>query len=232
MTMARRRCCGASRRRAPCYKSRPPASARTQIAMLDAALLKEAIRQSDLRLVHSPRLGVTGRKIPTMKIIRTGVGILLLAATVVHGQAPPAFDLIIRHGTVIDGTGNPRYDADIGIRNGYIAAIGDLAAAGAATEIEARGLFVAPGFINIHSHAVAGRAADRGQHADAGRDHRDLQRRRRRAARLEEQMTHAGRRRAGDQHRRLHRLQRGLADRGRQHRPAARRRTRSSGCAA
>ena len=79
--------------------------------------------------------------------------VIVLGATVVHGQAP-AFDLIIRHGTVIDGTGNPRYDADIGIRNGHITAIGDLEAARAATQIEARGLFVAPGFINIHSHAV------------------------------------------------------------------------------
>jgi N-acyl-D-amino-acid deacylase len=78
--------------------------------------------------------------------------VIVLAATVVHGQAP-AFDLIIRNGTVIDGTGNPRYDADIGIRNGFIVAIGNLAAAKAPTEIEARGLVVAPGFINIHSHA-------------------------------------------------------------------------------
>ena len=88
-----------------------------------------------------------------MTIIRTGIVTLLLASTG-HAQAPPAFDIIIRHGTVIDGTGNPRYDADIGIRNGYITAIGDLKAATAATQIEARGLFVTPGFINIHSHAV------------------------------------------------------------------------------
>jgi N-acyl-D-amino-acid deacylase len=70
------------------------------------------------------------------------------------GQAPPpAFDVIVRHGTVLDGSGHPRYDADLGVRNGVIAAIGDLGAASAGREIEARGLFVAPGFINIHSHA-------------------------------------------------------------------------------
>lgn len=79
--------------------------------------------------------------------------VFVLAATVVHGQAP-AFDLVIRHGTVIDGTGNPRYDADIGIRHGVIVSIGDLSAATTSAEIEARGLIVAPGFINIHSHAV------------------------------------------------------------------------------
>ena len=79
--------------------------------------------------------------------------LLLLAGINVHGQ-PPTFDLIIRDGTVIDGSGNPRYDADVGIRNGFIIAIGDLDAATATTQVDARGLFVTPGFINIHSHAA------------------------------------------------------------------------------
>ena len=79
--------------------------------------------------------------------------LLLFATTVLHGQRP-AYDTIVRHGTVIDGSGNPRYDADLGISNGFIVAIGVVA--GTATEeIDARGLFVAPGFINIHSHASA-----------------------------------------------------------------------------
>ena len=78
----------------------------------------------------------------------------LIGLSIGHAQAQsPRFDVIVRHGTVIDGSGNPRYDADIGVRNGFIMAIGDLAAATAATEINARGLFVTPGFINIHSHA-------------------------------------------------------------------------------
>ena len=85
-------------------------------------------------------------------IIRTAIAILLLAS-IGHAQTP-RFDIIIRHGAIIDGTGNPRYDGDVGIRNGYVVAIGDLAAAIATTDIEARGLFVTPGFINIHSHAV------------------------------------------------------------------------------
>jgi len=81
--------------------------------------------------------------------------ILALLSSAVLDAQTPAFDTIVRHGTVIDGSGNPRFDADIGIRNGFIAAIGDLSSATATDEIEARGLLVAPGFINIHSHASA-----------------------------------------------------------------------------
>jgi N-acyl-D-aspartate/D-glutamate deacylase len=78
----------------------------------------------------------------------------VILGTLVSAQ-PPAFDVIIRGATIIDGSGHPRYQGDVGIRGGSIAALGDLRSAGAATEIDARGLFVAPGFINIHSHASA-----------------------------------------------------------------------------
>jgi len=77
----------------------------------------------------------------------------LLVTTVLHGQTP-VFDVIVRHGIVIDGSGTPRFDADVGILNGHIVAIGDLPTGAAAREeIDVRGMFVAPGFINIHSHA-------------------------------------------------------------------------------
>jgi N-acyl-D-amino-acid deacylase len=79
--------------------------------------------------------------------------LLLITGVAVHGQRAP-FDAVIRNGTILDGSGNPRFEADIAIRNGLIVAIG--AVAGTATdEIEAKGMFVAPGFINIHSHASA-----------------------------------------------------------------------------
>jgi N-acyl-D-amino-acid deacylase len=64
------------------------------------------------------------------------------------------FDLLIRNGTVIDGTGAPGYRADVGVLGGEIAAIGELSSAQATTTIDATGLMVAPGFINIHSHAM------------------------------------------------------------------------------
>lgn len=91
-----------------------------------------------------------------MTSVRIAVACLIgLAMGHVHAQSP-AYDVIIRHGTVLDGSGNPRYDADLGVRNNFIVAIGNLDGAKATTEIEARGLFVTPGFINIHSHAAPG----------------------------------------------------------------------------
>jgi N-acyl-D-aspartate/D-glutamate deacylase len=78
----------------------------------------------------------------------------VLLATIVAAQpTPPRFDLIIRNGTVIDGSGIARYRADVAIANGFVARVGNLSNERAAAEIDATGLFVAPGFINIHSHA-------------------------------------------------------------------------------
>ncbi len=69
---------------------------------------------------------------------------------------PNRFDLLITGAKVIDGSGNPWYYADIGIRGDTIAAVGLLPNATAAVRIDARGLVVAPGFIDIHSHGRRG----------------------------------------------------------------------------
>lgn len=69
-------------------------------------------------------------------------------------KQPAAFDLVIMNGRVLDGTGNPWRRADVGIRDGRIAAVGALAGAPAARRIDAGGRLVAPGFIDAHSHAV------------------------------------------------------------------------------
>ena len=69
------------------------------------------------------------------------------APSVVH--ATPVFDTVIEHGRVVDGTGTPWFQADVGIRAGRIAAIGSLAHLPARQRIEARGLVVAPGFIDM-----------------------------------------------------------------------------------
>jgi N-acyl-D-amino-acid deacylase len=62
------------------------------------------------------------------------------------------FDTIIRGGTVVDGSGQPRRVTDVAIDGGRIAKIGDLAGATAREEIDARGLIVAPGVIDPHTH--------------------------------------------------------------------------------
>ena len=63
------------------------------------------------------------------------------------------FDLIIRGGTVVDGTGAPGFVADVGMVGDRIHAIGDLSVAAARDSIDATGLIVAPGFVDVHNHA-------------------------------------------------------------------------------
>jgi N-acyl-D-aspartate/D-glutamate deacylase len=62
------------------------------------------------------------------------------------------FDVVIRGGSVIDGTGAPRRRADVGVTGGRVTAIGDLAGEGTHRTIDADGLVVAPGFVDIHTH--------------------------------------------------------------------------------
>src|ERR1700756_4309714 len=61
------------------------------------------------------------------------------------------FDLVIRNGTVIDGSGQPRKVADVAVQDGRIAAVGPKLGAGR-REIDAGGLLVTPGFVDIHTH--------------------------------------------------------------------------------
>src|SRR5437868_1765993 len=67
------------------------------------------------------------------------------------GARSMAFDLVIRNGTVIDGTGAPGFETDLAIERGQIAAIGK-SLAGGSREIDARGQVVSPGFIDAHTH--------------------------------------------------------------------------------
>jgi len=62
-----------------------------------------------------------------------------------------AYDLVVRGGTVVDGAGAAPFEADVGVKDGRIAAIGQIAGRGA-EEIDAKGQVVAPGFVDIHTH--------------------------------------------------------------------------------
>lgn len=73
----------------------------------------------------------------------------LVSTALSFAQTTAPFDVIIRNGHIIDGTGSPWYSGDIGIRDGKIAAIGLLSATPAKKTIDAHGMVVAPGFIDM-----------------------------------------------------------------------------------
>ena len=82
--------------------------------------------------------------------IKNLVAIAILATASLAAQSSPGeFDLVITNGHIIDGTGSPWYSGDVGIRDGKIAAIGNLSAAPRKKTIDAEGKVVAPGFIDM-----------------------------------------------------------------------------------
>ncbi len=80
--------------------------------------------------------------------------LLLLYSKVIYGQT--SYDIIIRNGKIIDGTGNSWYYADIAIKDGKIIDIGKFPMATASKIIDAKGFIVAPGFIDVHGHIETG----------------------------------------------------------------------------
>lgn len=96
------------------------------------------------------------------RILSLGCFVALMAATDgrIGAQTPPRFDILIRNGHVYDGTGNPWILADIGITGDRILALGRLPNASATKVIDAAGLAVTPGFIDVHSHAGSGLATE------------------------------------------------------------------------
>lgn len=87
----------------------------------------------------------------------TGRGLALAVLGLIASSAASAatFDVILRHGTVIDGSGEPRFRADVALSNGVIVRIGDLHRDHGRLDLDVTGLFITPGFINPHSHADA-----------------------------------------------------------------------------
>ncbi|NOT26125.1 MAG: D-aminoacylase [Acidobacteria bacterium] len=85
------------------------------------------------------------------------VGSATLAWQTSTWSQAPAFDIVIRGGHVVDGTGNPWFAADVGITGDTIAAVAPRLDTAGARVVNATGLVVSPGFIDVHTHADAGR---------------------------------------------------------------------------
>jgi N-acyl-D-amino-acid deacylase len=92
-----------------------------------------------------------------MKLASASAIALTIALTAgIAAQPAQRYDLLIKNGRVLDGTGNPWFPADIAVTNGRIVAVGALANAQATRMIDAAGKYISPGFIDIHSHADDG----------------------------------------------------------------------------
>lgn len=85
---------------------------------------------------------------PTLPLVVLGASVLLAGS-----PQPVRYDVLIRHGHVIDGTGNPWFAADVGVRDGRIVAVSPRLDGPAHEVIDAAGLVVAPGFIDMHAHS-------------------------------------------------------------------------------
>jgi len=86
-------------------------------------------------------------------LLLAGLGLGALPA---EAQTAPMVDLILRNGRVLDGAGNPWVLADVAIRGERIVGVGRLEGWTAREELDVTGLYVSPGFIDVHSHAAEG----------------------------------------------------------------------------
>lgn len=82
---------------------------------------------------------------------RAAAGVAL--SPVLRVEAAPAFDVVVRGGTILDGTGAPGFRADLGINSDTIAAVGAIPADQGRRVVDATGFAVCPGFIDIHTHS-------------------------------------------------------------------------------
>src|SRR5260370_37936238 len=106
------------------------------------------------RTIRIPRREKSG---PGDEIMTSRISLIVALATMLlissppfsSKAAPPEYDLIIRSGRVVDGSGRPAYAADVAIKGDRIARIGNLSGARAKRIIDARGQLVAPGFIDM-----------------------------------------------------------------------------------
>jgi N-acyl-D-aspartate/D-glutamate deacylase len=86
-----------------------------------------------------------------MRSLALSLAVLVSVLSAAPAEAP--YDLVIRNGRIVDGSGNPWFYGDLAVRSGKIVAVGRVPAGPARREIDAKGLVVAPGFIDMHSHS-------------------------------------------------------------------------------
>jgi dihydroorotase/N-acyl-D-amino-acid deacylase len=98
-------------------------------------------------------------RLPKITEILLGAACSLVIVSGAWSQAA-SYDIIIRNGHIIDGTGNPWFSGDVAIKDGHIAKIGVLGAATAKRTIDATGLIVTPGYIDLHTHSDTPLIAD------------------------------------------------------------------------
>lgn len=94
------------------------------------------------------------KRVKTIKSILLFLFLALTMSMPASLSAVENYDVILRQGTIVDGTGGRGYRADVGVRNGHIYRIGNLRDSRGAIELDVSGMVVAPGFINLHSHAT------------------------------------------------------------------------------
>lgn len=95
----------------------------------------------------------------TWRLVRAGVVLAALTGSAAVAQNEP-FDVLVRGGQIIDGTGRAPFAGDVALRGARVAAMGSLPQARARTIVDATGRYVTPGFIDVHSHAEEGLSGD------------------------------------------------------------------------
>src|ERR1700733_10815681 len=96
-------------------------------------------------------------RVAVLTLVLSSLG--LYSSTGLFAQSPK-YDLVITGGKIVDGSGDPWFYGDVGIQGDSIAAIGKLDPASATRHLDAKGLVVARGFIDIHTHARRGIVLD------------------------------------------------------------------------
>src|SRR3989442_2026820 len=131
--------------------------------LVDRLLMSILLKKQETELFH--RAGHKRMRIHVRRLLAFTLIFALSIMAIARGQShaksqPQSFDIIIKGGTVYDGTGRPPVRTDVGIKGDRIAAVGNLSRGIAPTIVDATGFAVAPGFINMLSHSESSLIVD------------------------------------------------------------------------